>query len=39
MRAIHLNDSSDALLAGEIPRPQPGRGEILARVHAAGATA
>jgi NADPH:quinone reductase-like Zn-dependent oxidoreductase len=37
---MRFNDSSDApaLIAGTAPVPQPGRGEMLIRVHAAGVT-
>jgi NADPH:quinone reductase-like Zn-dependent oxidoreductase len=40
MRVMRFNDSSDApaLIAGTAPVPQPGRGEMLIRVHAAGVT-
>ena len=40
MKVMRFNDSYDApaLIAGTAPVPQPGRGEILVRVHAAGVT-
>ncbi|MGA7880006.1 MAG: alcohol dehydrogenase catalytic domain-containing protein [Terrimicrobiaceae bacterium] len=40
MRVMRFNDSSDApaLIAGTAPVPQPGRGELLIRVHTAGVT-
>ena len=40
MRGMRFNDSSDApgLIAGTAPVRQPGRGEMLIRVHTAGVT-
>ena len=40
MNIMRFNDSFDAraLIAGTAPVPQPGRGEMLIRVHAAGVT-
>ena len=40
MKVMRFNDSSDApaLLACTAPVPQPGRGEILVRIRAAGVT-
>ncbi len=40
MKVQRFNDSIDspALLAATAPEPQPGRGEVLIRVHAAGVT-
>ena len=40
MKVARFNDSLDspALIAGTAPVPQPGRGELLIRVHAAGVT-
>jgi NADPH:quinone reductase-like Zn-dependent oxidoreductase len=40
MKVMRFNDSLDspALIAGTAPVPQPGRGEILVRIHAAGVT-
>ena len=40
MKVARFNDSLDspALIAGTAPVPQPGRGEVLIRVHAAGVT-
>ena len=40
MKVMRFNDSLDspALIAGTAPVPQPGRGEILIRVQAAGVT-
>ena len=40
MRVMRFNGSSDApaLIAGTAPVPQPSRGEMLVRVHAAGVT-
>ena len=40
MRVMRFNGSSDApaLVAGTTPVPQPGRGEMLIRVYAAGVT-
>jgi NADPH:quinone reductase-like Zn-dependent oxidoreductase len=40
MKVMRFNDSSNvpALIAGTAPVPEPGRGEMLIRVHAAGVT-
>ena len=40
VRIIYLTESreSPALLADDVPQPQPGRGEVLVRVNAAGLT-
>jgi len=40
MKVMRFNDSSDtpALVADMVPMPQPGRGEMLIRVYAAGVT-
>jgi NADPH:quinone reductase-like Zn-dependent oxidoreductase len=40
MRVMRFNDSSDApaLMAGTAPVPEPSRGKMLIRVHAAGVT-
>ena len=40
MRVMRFNDSFDApvLIAGTALVPQPGRGKMLVRVHAAGVT-
>jgi NADPH:quinone reductase-like Zn-dependent oxidoreductase len=40
MRIMRFNDSTEApaLIEEEAPQPQPGRGELLIRVHAAGVT-
>jgi hypothetical protein len=41
MNVMRFNDFSDApaLIAGTAPVPQPGRGGMLIRVHAAGTNA
>jgi NADPH:quinone reductase-like Zn-dependent oxidoreductase len=38
MKAMQLNNEKRALIAVELPRPEPGEGELLIRVHAAGVT-
>jgi len=40
MKVMRFNDSADspALIAGELEKPQPGEGQLLIRVHAAGVT-
>jgi NADPH:quinone reductase-like Zn-dependent oxidoreductase len=38
MKAIQLNNAERALIAVELPQPEPREGELLIRVHAAGVT-
>ena len=40
MKAVYLNRKAgpEALIVGEIPRPEPGEGEVVVRVHAAAIT-
>jgi NADPH:quinone reductase-like Zn-dependent oxidoreductase len=40
MKIMHVNNSAQgpALIEGNLPQPQPGPGELLIRVHAAGVT-
>jgi NADPH:quinone reductase-like Zn-dependent oxidoreductase len=38
MKAMQLNNAKRALIVVELPQPEPGEGEVLIRVHAAGVT-
>jgi NADPH:quinone reductase-like Zn-dependent oxidoreductase len=38
MKAMQLNNAKRALIAVEVPRPEPGEGELLIRIFAAGVT-
>src|SRR5215475_3744540 len=40
MKTMHVSDSAEgpALIEEHVPQPQPGRGDLLVRVYAAGVT-